>query len=103
MLAAVSRVGRGARIALLAVGLLPALLVAGAYMRELVLDPLEWLWYVFLLVTGAQVGVPTALLLCVVGGLFAATGTIAIARWRADVPEPEEPKSAIPPPVLVRR
>ena len=73
-------------------------------MRELLLDPLEWVWYVFLLVTGGQVGVPTALLMCVVGGLFAATATIAVARWRADKPspEPEVPQSPAPPPVLLR-
>ncbi|MFL5780397.1 MAG: hypothetical protein ACJ760_03710 [Thermoleophilaceae bacterium] len=105
MLATLSRVGRGLRIALVAIGLLPGLVVAGAYMRELLLDPLEWLWYVFLLVTGGQVGVPTALLMCVVGGLFAATATIAVARWRADrpsEPDPEAPRSPAPPPVLIR-
>lgn len=104
VLATLSRVGRGPRVVLVLVGLLPALVVAGAYMRELLLDPLEWLWYAFLLVTGGQVGVPTALLLCVVGGLFAATSTIAVARWRADAPEPEvqKPQSPAPPPVLLR-
>jgi hypothetical protein len=104
MLAVLSRVGRGPRLALVAIGLLPALLVAGAYMRELLLDPLEWLWYAFLLVTGGQVGVPTALLMCVVGGLFAATASVAVARWQADAPEPSEPapQSPAPPPVLLR-
>jgi len=104
MLAAISRVRRGPRVVLVLVGLLPLLIVAGAYMRELLLDPLEWLWYGFLLVTGAQVGAPTALLFCVVGGLFAATATIALARWRADAPEPEpeKPASPVPPPVLLR-
>jgi hypothetical protein len=105
MLTTLSRVGRGPRIALVGIGLLPVLLVAGAYMRELQLDPLKWLWYVFLLVTGGQVGVPTALLGCVIGGLFAATATIAVARWRADAPEAEEsgPQSPAPPPVLLGR
>jgi hypothetical protein len=104
MLAALSRVGRGARAVLVAVGLLPALVVAGAYMRELLLDPLEWVWYAFLLVTGGQVGVPTALLMCVVGGLFAATATIAVARWRAEgaAAEAETPSSPAPPPALLR-
>jgi hypothetical protein len=104
MLATLSRVGRGWRIALVAIGLLPVLLVSGAYMRELLLDPIEWLWYVFLLVTGGQVGVPTALLGCVIAGLLAATATIAVARWRTDKPaDPEEQQQPAPPPVLLGR
>ncbi|HKP91700.1 MAG TPA: hypothetical protein VJT75_17165 [Thermoleophilaceae bacterium] len=104
MLAVLSRAGRGWRIALVLIGLLPLLLVTGAYRRELLLGPIEWLWYVFLLVTGGQVGVPTALLGCVIAGLLAATATIAVARWRADKPsEPEEPQHPAPPPVLLGR
>jgi hypothetical protein len=103
MLAAVSRVGRGGRIVLLLLGLFPGLLVAATYMRELLLGPLQWVWYAFLLVTGGQVGVPTALLGCVVAGLFAATAAIVVARWRTDAPEPEPEQRAAPPPVLLGR
>ena len=49
--AATSSGGRATRAWLLALGLLPALLVAATYMRELRIGPLDWLWYVFLLVT----------------------------------------------------
>ena len=72
-------------------------------MRELMLGPLEWVWYAFLLVTGGQVGVPTALLGCVVAGLFAATAAIVVARWRTDAPEPEPEQRVAPPPVLLGR
>jgi hypothetical protein len=57
--------------------------VAAVYMRELRMGPLHWLWYVFLLVTGGQVGVPTALIGCVLAGLFGSSLAIAVARWRA--------------------
>jgi hypothetical protein len=86
MLAALSGVRRSVRVWLVAIGLIPALIVVGAYMRELLLDPLEALWYGFLLVTGGQIGVPTALLGCVIAGLFGATVAIVVARWRTGAP-----------------
>jgi hypothetical protein len=99
MLAAVADVRPVTRAWLVAIGLLPALLVAATYMRELLLGPLEWLWYLFLLVTGAQVGVPTALLGCVVGGLFGAAVAIVAARWRAEpaAVQPSAPAGPKPP------
>jgi hypothetical protein len=99
MLAAVADVRPATRAWLVAIGVLPALLVAATYMRELLLGPLEWLWYLFLLVTGAQVGVPTALLGCVVGGLFGAAVAIVAARWRAEpaAVQPSAPTGPKPP------
>ncbi|MEA2352016.1 MAG: hypothetical protein QOJ14_430 [Thermoleophilaceae bacterium] len=86
MLAALSGVRRSARVWLVVIGLLPVAIVLGAYMRELRLGPLEALWYGFLLVTGGQIGVPTALLGCVIAGLFGATVAIVVARWRTGAP-----------------
>jgi hypothetical protein len=97
MLAVLSGARRSVRAWLVVIGLLPAAIVAGAYMRELLLDPLEALWYAFLLVTGGQVGVPTALLGCVIAGLLGATIAIVVARWRADAP-PGEPAAGSEPP-----
>jgi hypothetical protein len=102
MLAAVADVRPATRAWLIALGLLPVALVAATYMRELLLDPLEWLWYVFLLVTGGQVGAPTALLGCVVGGLLAATVSIVLARYRAEpAPAPPAPPSGPAPPPAI--
>jgi hypothetical protein len=97
-LAAVADMRPAPRAWLVALGLLPALLVAGTYMRELSLGPLDWLWYVFLLVTGGQVGVPTALMGCVVGGLFGAVVAILAARFQVDEPAPPEPQAPAGPP-----
>ena len=89
MVATLADVRRSTRIWLALAGLLPAAIVIGTYMRELRLDPLEAVWYLFLLVTGAQVGLPTALLLCALAGLFGATVAIAVARRHSDAPAPE--------------
>jgi hypothetical protein len=97
MLAAITDARPLTRAWLVAIGLLPAALVAGTYMRELSLDPIQAAWYLFLLVTGTQVGAPTALLGCLVCGLFGATAAIAVARVRTrpaparPEPRPEQP------------
>ena len=91
MLAAITDVRPLTRAWLVAIGLLPAALVAGTYMRELSLDPIQAGWYLFLLVTGTQVGAPTALLGCLVCGLFGATAAIAVARVRTR-PAPARPE-----------
>jgi hypothetical protein len=96
MLAVLSGVRRSVRASLVLVGLIPALIVVGAYMRELLLGPLEALWYAFLLVTGGQVGVPTALVGCVIAGLFGATVAIVVARWRRDAPAAAAPEGPEP-------
>jgi hypothetical protein len=70
-------------------------------MRELSLGPLDTAWYVFLLVTGAQVGIPTALLGCVVLGLFGSVLAIAIARARASAAADAEPAATPPRPAAV--
>jgi hypothetical protein len=64
-------------------------------MGELSLNPVEGLWYVFLLVTGGSVGVAAALFACVFGGVFACLVEILVARARRPVAQtpaaPERP------------
>jgi hypothetical protein len=81
-------------VILVAVGVLPAAILALFYLVRLGLDPLHGLWYLSLLVTGGDVGVPTALLGCVVLGIFASVVAIVRARAKAGIGVPEPP----PPP-----
>src|SRR5215208_2858066 len=71
-LAALTRVGRGGALALVAAGLLPLALLALFYMLRFDLGPLDAAWYGYLLVTGHQSGVLATLLICAVAGLFMA-------------------------------
>jgi hypothetical protein len=83
------RPSRRARALLLAGGLaLPALIVA-LYMVRLSLDPVGALWYGFLLVAGGAVGLPAALLGCVLLGTLVAAVRIVLAHQ--DRSEPAEP------------
>lgn len=97
LLAAMARVpDRGpAPVALVVVGLLPLVVVVLYYMSRLSLNPLEGLWYVFLLVTSGSVGVAAALFTCVFAGLFVCLVSILVARARrppaAKVEEPQRP------------
>jgi hypothetical protein len=71
---------RRARAVLIAIGVVPALLVAVYYMFALSVDPLSGLWYLLMLVTGQSVGILTSLIACVM--LAAACATIETAiRW----------------------
>jgi MFS family permease len=72
--------GRRVRIALIAVGLTPALLVAVYYMFALSVDPLSGLWYLLMLVTGQSVGLLTSLIACVMLACACATVETAL-RW----------------------
>ena len=71
---------RGVRAALIAVGVLPALIVAIYYMFALSVDPLSGLWYLLMLVTGQSVGLLTALIACVWLAAFCATIETSL-RW----------------------
>ena len=65
---------------LIAVGALPAVLVAVYYLFALSLNPVEGAWYLLMLVTGHGVGVVTSLIACVM--LAAACASIeAASRW----------------------
>jgi hypothetical protein len=94
MIASIGRVpdrGSGAP-ALVVLGLLPLVAVVLYYMSRLSLNPLEALWYLFLLVTGGAVGVAAALFACVFAGVFGCLVSILVARARRPpVEKPEEP------------
>jgi hypothetical protein len=97
LLAAMARIPeRGPLPAVLVVvGLLPLVVVVLYYMSRLSINPLEGLWYVFLLVTSGSVGVAAALFACVFIGVFACLASILVARARrppaARVEEPQRP------------
>ena len=77
---------RRARIAMVAVGLLPLLLVALYHLIVLRMDPITGVWYLLLLVSGGAVELSLALLACVGLGCLAATAAIVRAT-----PDPEPP------------
>jgi hypothetical protein len=83
--------GLRARNAVLLVlaGLLPLAGVAAIYLDRLSLDPLQGAWYLFLLITGHEVGLATALLGCVLLGGFASVLAILAATRPSDTVEPE--------------
>jgi hypothetical protein len=81
--------GRPAAIALIALGLLVPLLIGVAIMDRLSLGILSGLWYGFLLVTGHDVGLYTALLGALLLTCLAAAVRIALARRPPPRTEPE--------------
>ena len=84
---------RRARLGLVALGTLPALLVALYWLIALSVDPISGAWYLLLLVTGGAVGLPTVLVGCVL--LATLVMVLSIARSGAD--EPAEPPDERPP------
>ncbi|HEY7452933.1 MAG TPA: hypothetical protein VH683_00115 [Thermoleophilaceae bacterium] len=71
---------RRVRLALIALGAAPTLLVALYYLFALELDPLSGLWYLLMLVTGHSVGIVTSLIGCVMLAAACATAEAAV-RW----------------------
>ena len=71
---------RRVRAVLIAVGLLPAFLVALYYMFALSVDPLSGLWYLLMLVTGSSVGIVISLIACVMLAALCATLETSL-RW----------------------
>ena len=88
MLAMVADARPVASALLLGLGLLAPAGVALYYLARLSLDPLEGAWYLFLLVTGHQVGFFTSLVGCILLGLFGSTLAVVLARLRRAEPEP---------------
>jgi hypothetical protein len=85
---------RRVRALLLVLGALPPLLVALYYLVALSMDPLSGAWYLFMLVTGHSVSVPSALIGCLMlGALGAAAELVA----RSPVRAADEPEGAGPP------
>jgi hypothetical protein len=85
---------RRLRALLLALGALPALLVALYYLIALSIDPLAGAWYLLLLVTGDSVGPVTALVSCLMLGALCAAAELA---YRSPAPPAEEQGPEGPP------
>jgi hypothetical protein len=83
------RLSRGGAIAIVLGGILAPLVAAVVYMDRLALDPLEGLWYVWVLVTGHAISPVTTLLACVFAAVVAVT--IGLIAKRVGMPEPLEP------------
>jgi hypothetical protein len=83
------RLSRGGAIAIVLGGVLPPLVAAVVYMDRLALDPLEGLWYVWVLVTGHAISPVTTFLACVFAAVLAVT--IGLIAKRVGTPEPLEP------------
>lgn len=86
---------RRTRVVMIALGAVPALLVALYYLVTLSMDPLEGAWYLLLLVTGHSVGLVTTLVACVMLGVLC--GTIEIAARVPDEPNEVERREPGPP------
>jgi hypothetical protein len=74
------RLSRGGAIAVVLGGLVLPLVAAIVYMDRLALDPLEGLWYLWVLVTGHAISPLTTLLACVFAAVVAVTITLIAAR-----------------------
>lgn len=83
---------RGTAIAAVAVGLAPPLAAGAVYLDRLGLNPVEALWYLWLLVGGHAIGPLSTLLLCTLAGVAASAFAVMAARVGAAPPaEPEAP------------
>ena len=71
---------RRGRLVLMAIGAVPALLVALYHLFALEVDPLSGIWYLLMLVTGHSVGIVTSLIGCVMLAAACATAEAAL-RW----------------------
>jgi hypothetical protein len=92
MLAVLTDVSRRARLGMILGGLLPAAMVILVYALRLDIGPLAGAWYLFLLVTGHQVGLVTALLGCVALGVLASVvGVLAAHARRREPGDPHVP------------
>ena len=84
---------RRGRIAMVLGGLVvPAALVV-YQLLSLSMDPVSGAWYLFLLVTGGHVSVPSALVGCVLAGVL--SSVVAIARAPREAP-PQGPRPELP-------
>jgi hypothetical protein len=78
---------RPAAVTLVLAGLAIPLLIAISVLARLAVGPVTGAWYAFLLVTGHQIGLYTALVAALLAACFTAAVRIALARRR----EPREP------------
>jgi hypothetical protein len=85
---------RRVRALLLALGALPALLVAVYYLVALSIDPLSGAWYLLMLVTGHTVSLATALIGCLLLGVLGASAELVA---RSPAPAPDDSADSGPP------
>ena len=83
------------RALMVAGGLVVPACIAILYMLELGLDPLDGLWYLFLLVTGGQIDLPSAIVGCVLLATLVSTVEIVVARRRGEERQTDEPAPAV--------
>jgi hypothetical protein len=103
VLLASAQPSRRVRGALLALGALPAVLVALYYWIALSMDPLHATWYLLMLVTGHSVGLLTALVGCVMLGSLCAAAELV---YRTPAPQADPPvagKTPLGPGFALRR
>jgi len=87
------RLSRRGAVVVVFVGLLGPLVASIVYLDRLSLNPLEGLWYLWILVTGHAVSPITTLLACVCAAVAAATFTVIAARVGSAPPlEPDAPR-----------
>ncbi len=78
-------------------GLLPTAGVITYYAISLELNPLDGLWYAFVLVTGHEIGLATALLGCVLLGISASVAVVLMRRERPRMSAPEAQPNIVGP------
>ena len=78
-------------------GLLPVAGVITYYAISFELNPLDGLWYTFVLVTGHEIGLATALLGCVLLGIAASVAVVLMRRERPRVSVSEDQPSILGP------
>jgi hypothetical protein len=84
---------RRTAVAVVVAGFLPPLVAAVVYLDRLGLDPLEGLWYLWLLITGHAVSPLTTLIGCLCAAIAACAVTLIAARIGTPPPlEPEGPR-----------
>jgi hypothetical protein len=79
------------RAVLYVLGLVPVGLIATYYLVELNLDPAAGAWYLFQLVTGGQMQLRAALMICLFLGIAVAVLAIIITQGRGRRRDPDEP------------
>ncbi|MDQ3992177.1 MAG: M28 family peptidase, partial [Actinomycetota bacterium] len=85
-----ARLSKRGAVAVVFAGLLAPLVAAIIYLDRLSLDPLEGLWYLWVLVTGHAVSPVTTVLACICAAVGASTLSVIVAR--VGVPPPLEPE-----------
>ena len=87
------RLSRRGALLVVFLGVLGPLVAAVVYLDRLSLDPLEGVWYLWVLVTGHAVSPITTLLACVCAAVVATTFTVIAARVGSPPPlEPDAPR-----------